>query len=85
MRSQDAVIAYELPQIDLEIPAEWQLSPVCGSQRAAGCPLCRQPVRATGGGSPAAASATRAKPAPAKPVRERICPECERVLFAELL
>ena len=78
---QDTFTVYELPQLDVEIPSEWQYSPVHGREPVA-CPLCGQSLRAMHVGG--FARTRVALLAEFQQTRKRICPECERVLFTEL-
>jgi hypothetical protein len=76
-------MTYELPRLDIEIPAEWQYARAHRREAPAACPLCHQPLRAAPiGGLAPTRVALLSELQPKR--RKTICPECERVLFTEL-
>jgi hypothetical protein len=79
----DPFAVYDLPQLDLEIPAEWQYAQVHRREARAVCPLCRQPLRAARIDAFARTRVACSSERQSKR-RQGICPECERVLFTEL-
>jgi len=78
---RDTSTVYELPQLDSEIPAEWQYARVPAGKAPAACPLCRQPLRVARIDG-LAGMALRSERQSTR--RKSICPDCERLLFTGL-
>lgn len=81
--AHDTVDVYELPQLETEIPAEWRFAGASRRLTRDACPLCRLPNPAAGLVGRERAHPPRIFPLP-RSRRARVCPDCERMLFAEL-
>ena len=74
---------YEIPAVEPEIPAEWQAAAVYALETPVRCPHCREPIRTV---RVLALTRTQVAFTSTLPRRGRVitCPECERILSAEL-
>jgi DNA-directed RNA polymerase subunit RPC12/RpoP len=74
---------YEIPATEAEIPAEWRSSAVYKLEAAVRCPYCREAIRTL-----KIVRLTRLQVAFTSTLprggRAIVCPQCERVLSAEL-
>src|SRR5579872_6997296 len=75
--------AYELPSGPAEIPAEWQGGSVYSLELPARCPHCREMLRTVRVLRLRRAQVTFTSTLP-RGGRIIVCPECERILSAEL-
>jgi hypothetical protein len=79
----DADDVYEIPALEPEISAEWQGAAVYTLETAVRCPHCREPIRSV---RVLALTRTQVSFTSTLPRKGRVlaCPECERILSAEL-
>jgi hypothetical protein len=75
--------AYELPSGPAEIPAEWQGGSVYSLELPARCPHCREMIRSVRVLRLKRSQVTFTSTLP-RGGRIIVCPECERILSAEL-
>src|SRR4051812_4980172 len=75
--------AYELPSGPAEIPAEWQGGSVYSLELPARCPHCREVIRSVRVLRLKRSQVTFTSTLP-RGGRIIVCPECERILSAEL-
>lgn len=75
--------AYEISEVESEIPNEWQGSAIYTLEAPVKCPHCREPIRTIRAVRLLRTQVTFTSPLP-RAGRVLVCPSCEKVLSAEL-
>jgi uncharacterized protein YbaR (Trm112 family) len=82
--NEDQDLTYDLEAVEADdIPTEWQGGAVYTLEQAVRCPHCREPIRTLRVVRMLRTQVTFTSPLP-RAGRALICPQCERIVSAEL-